>query len=219
MVKTWEIILRLLLAAVFGGVVGYQREIVDRPAGFRTHVLVCTGSALMMMVSIYPFTGFKQVDLSRIAAGVVTGIGFLGAGTIIRQGSIVRGLTTAASLWTIAGVGLAVGSGFYLASVATTVLVFVVLAEFKLVETHLIGTKRHKILKVKSIDWPGQIGKISTILGDLGISIKNVEIIPEGEGKTQVRLLVDIPKTTTTDFTLRKLMEIKGVVELGWEEY
>jgi len=103
------ILVQLLAAVVCGGLIGYQREASERPAGFRTHVLVCVGSAVYMMVSVTVAGG--QFDPSRIAAQVASGIGFLGAGTIIKQGSIVRGLTTAASLWAVAGIGLATGYG------------------------------------------------------------------------------------------------------------
>lgn len=106
----WALILvQLLVATMCGGMIGYQRELLERPAGFRTHMLVCVGSAVYMLVSVAVAGG--QYDPGRIAAQVASGIGFLGAGTIIKQGSVVRGLTTAASLWATAGIGLAVGFG------------------------------------------------------------------------------------------------------------
>jgi len=123
-----QIVLRLFLAAALGGIIGFEREKHHRGmAGFRTHILVSVGSALIMLVSMYIFdiyAGKVPVDPARIAAGVVTGIGFLGAGTIIRSGESVRGLTTAASLWTVSGIGLAVGCGFYIAAWATAIIAF-----------------------------------------------------------------------------------------------
>jgi putative Mg2+ transporter-C (MgtC) family protein len=122
-----ELVLRLLGAAILGAVVGIEREVRDQPAGFRTHILVAVGSCLFTLISAYGFAGFldeEQVtfDPTRIAAQIVTGIGFLGAGAILRSGMSVRGLTTAASLWVVAAVGLAVGAGAYvLASTATAV--------------------------------------------------------------------------------------------------
>ena len=115
----WDMILRLLLATVLGGAVGIERGSGDRPAGFRTHILVCTGSALIMLVSMYGFddtyvSGISNAnnrDSARIAAQVVSGIGFLGAGTIMHEGVTVRGLTTAASLWMVSAIGLAAGAG------------------------------------------------------------------------------------------------------------
>ena len=117
-----DMILRLLVAAVLGGIVGMERGSGDRPAGFRTHILVCAGSALIMLVSMYGFEGFADVplkypnnrDSARIAAQVVSGIGFLDAGTILHEGITVRGLTTAASLWMISAIGLATGAGVYI---------------------------------------------------------------------------------------------------------
>lgn len=124
-----EAILRLLLAAALGGVIGYQRERAGKAAGLRTHMLICVGAALFTLASLYGFGG--STDPSRVAAGIVTGIGFLGAGAILhrehqRQG-IVEGLTTAASIWVIAGIGLTVGVGLYLLSVVTAGIVLVVL--------------------------------------------------------------------------------------------
>ena len=111
---TAQMIIRLCAAAILGGIVGVERGSADRPAGLRTHILVCAGSALIMMVSLYGSDGLTAGrDSSRIAAQVVSGIGFLGAGTILREGFSVKGLTTAASLWAVSCVGLAVGSGFF----------------------------------------------------------------------------------------------------------
>ena len=131
MITDAQVVLRLFLAAALGGAIGFEREKHSkRMAGFRTHILVSIGSALIMLVSIYIFeiyAGKAPVDPARIAAGVVTGIGFLGAGTIIRSGESVRGLTTAASLWTVSGIGLAIGCGFYIAGWATAIIAFATL--------------------------------------------------------------------------------------------
>lgn len=130
----WEILLRLLVAGILGAVVGLEREYRAKEAGYRTHFLVCVGSALMMIVSKYGFEDLigkysdslnLRVDPARIAAQVVTGIGFIGAGTIILRKQVVRGLTTAAGVWAIAGVGLAVGAGMYKIAVITTVLILI----------------------------------------------------------------------------------------------
>ena len=121
-----DMILRLLLAAALGAIIGYQRERADKPAGLRTHILICEGSALFTVASLY---GFGAVaDPARIAAGIVAGIGFLGAGAIIhREGGLVGGLTTAATIWAVAAIGLAAGAGLYLVSAVTTVIVLIVL--------------------------------------------------------------------------------------------
>ncbi len=122
-----EMVLRLLLAAALGAIIGFQRERAHKAAGLRTHVLIALGSALFTVVSIYGFPG--AADMSRIAAGVVTGIGFIGAGVIFRGigGDHVVGLTTAASVWVTAAVGLAAGAGMYIIATSTTILVLIIL--------------------------------------------------------------------------------------------
>jgi putative Mg2+ transporter-C (MgtC) family protein len=121
-----EMVLRVLLAMVLGGILGFQRGKAEKPAGLRDLVLICSGAALFTVISIY---GFGITDQARIAAGIVTGIGFLGAGVILRRddSNVVKGLTTAATIWITAGIGMAAGSGLYLLSVVITVLVFLVL--------------------------------------------------------------------------------------------
>ncbi|MCX5698731.1 MAG: MgtC/SapB family protein [Candidatus Omnitrophica bacterium] len=132
-----QMITRLLLTLVLSGLIGLERQVHRRDAGLRTHILVALGSCLIMLTSLYVFDIYKDqvaLDPVRIAAGVVTGIGFLGAGTIIHESDGVRGLTTAASLWVAAGIGLAVGVGFNKIAIYTTVLVLIVLHFLRYVE-------------------------------------------------------------------------------------
>jgi putative Mg2+ transporter-C (MgtC) family protein len=141
-----QMMVRLLVSAVLGSIIGADRERISWAAGLRTHMLVCVGACLLMIVSAFGFsdilgTPHVILDPSRIAAQVVSGIGFLGAGTILLRGEIVRGLTTAASLWAVAAIGLAVGSGLYLESVAATVLILAILAGIKPLEERL--QRRH----------------------------------------------------------------------------
>jgi len=121
-----EMALRLLMATALGAIIGYQRERAGKPVGLRTSVLVCVGAAVFTMASIY---GFGAVaDPSRVAAGIVVGIGFLGAGAIIRrERGAVEGLTTAATIWAVAGIGLAAGAGLYLISALAAVIILIVL--------------------------------------------------------------------------------------------
>ena len=133
MISDPEMCLRLLLAALLGCLIGLQREHLFWSAGLRTHMLVCTGACLFMMVSAFGFQQAltmpgTQLDPSRIAAQVVTGIGFLGAGSILQRGAVIRGLNTAASLWAVAAIGLAVGGGLYTLSVAAAAVILVILA-------------------------------------------------------------------------------------------
>lgn len=140
MVGTFSMVVRLILAFIFGSILGYEREKRRGSAGLRTHILVCMGSALIMLTSLHlydMYQGKASVDPGRIAAGVVTGIGFLGAGTIIRSKEGVKGLTTAASLWISAAIGLAVGCGYISAALITTVITYLSLSYLKKVEQEI----------------------------------------------------------------------------------
>jgi len=150
-----EIVGRLLLAAVLGSAIGFERERLAWAAGMRTHMLVAVGACLIMIVSAY---GFSEVlgrpnvvlDPSRIAAQVVSGIGFLGAGTILLRGEVVKGLTTAASLWGVAAIGLACGAGLYVAAIATTVIVLVILAGMKPLEERYRARSQTRTLTIRA---------------------------------------------------------------------
>ena len=142
MLNDAEIIIRLVLSLILSGLIGLERQMHRRTAGLRTHILVSLGSCLIMLTSLYIFAIYKNevpLDPARIAAGVITGIGFLGAGTIIREREGVEGLTTAASLWVVAGIGLATGCGFYKAALFTTILALLTLFFLKYIERIMFG--------------------------------------------------------------------------------
>jgi putative Mg2+ transporter-C (MgtC) family protein len=125
-----------LLACICGGIIGYEREKTDRPAGLRTHALVCLGSAVFTLIS---YNGFVEgFDPSRLAAGIVTGIGFIGAGVIFRQGIFIRGVTTAATIWVVASIGIAIGTKLYYLAFLTTILGFIILTLVKYFEDKFI---------------------------------------------------------------------------------
>ncbi|MDQ8731820.1 MgtC/SapB family protein [Bradyrhizobium sp. LHD-71] len=139
MLPDWEILLRLAAAAGLGSLIGFERERLLWAAGIRTHMLVCVGSCLFMIVSAFGFADAVRnpnvvLDPSRVAAQVVSGIGFLGAGSILLRNEVVKGLTTAASIWSVAAIGLAVGGGLYFAAAASTVIILVILAGVKPLE-------------------------------------------------------------------------------------
>ena len=147
----WEVVLRLVLAALLCGAIGFEREVRDQPAGFRTHILLGLGAALFTLVSAYgfqPFTraalggGGLQFDPTRIAAQIVAGVGFLGAGAIIRQGRDVRGLTTAASLWAVSAIGMAAGAGYLFGAAAATVLAVATLNALRRFRSSVINPMR-----------------------------------------------------------------------------
>src|SRR5580698_2408224 len=152
MLSNWELIIRLLVAAGLGSLIGADRERLAWAAGLRTHMLVSVGACLIMIVSAFGFADAltqKNVvlDPSRVAAQVVSGIGFLGAGSILLRGEVVRGLTTAASLWTVAAIGLAVGGGLYVEAIVATIIILVILAGIKpLEERFQQRNKAHQII-------------------------------------------------------------------------
>ncbi|WNQ13336.1 MgtC/SapB family protein [Paenibacillus aurantius] len=183
-ISDWHLTIRLLLAALCGGLIGLEREWNHHAAGFRTHILVCIGSAAIMLLSIYGFSQFVteenvRMDPARLAAQVISGIGFLGAGAIMRTGATVSGLTTAASIWVVAAIGLCVGAGFYYCAGLATLLVLVSLFLLNKWEKVLMRDRRHQEVTIKIFDRPGSLGRIATEFGLQGIQIANVNMTPE----------------------------------------
>ena len=177
-----EVVFRLVTAAVLGALVGLERERMEWVAGLRTHMLVCLGAALVMIVSAY---GFNEVisesrivlDPSRVAAQVVSGIGFLGAGTILfLRHQIIRGLTTAASLWTVAAVGLAVGSGLYLAAICSTGLIIVILALVKPLEKHLFRRQQTRQVVILVDRTKASLFQIESEIEADGLGVKQITL-------------------------------------------
>ncbi|WP_419420563.1 MgtC/SapB family protein [Legionella sp. D16C41] len=153
MLSSSELILRLLLSAFLGCIIGLERERLSWAMGLRTHMLVCTGSCLIMVISAFGFFDILSpahnhivLDPSRIAAQVVSGIGFLGAGAIILRNNVVHGLTTAASIWVAAGIGLAIGGGLYFAGIATTVIILIILIVVKPLEDKFEAKRTRRVL-------------------------------------------------------------------------
>ena len=220
--SVYEIIFKLALACILGAMIGLERESLNRPAGLRTYTLVCVGSALAMIVSIDIYMQYYQTvnaDPGRIAAQVISGIGFLGAGTIMREGASVRGLTTAAGLWVVACIGLAVGAGLYIPAVATTILILFVLIYFIRFEQFFTGLREYKGLVMVVEDRPGQVGNIGSILGDMGVLIKNIQLNHmENEDNLEVELLVELPsgmKISDVIEELSTMKELKSIDRLN----
>jgi putative Mg2+ transporter-C (MgtC) family protein len=184
-----EILLRVGLAALLGGAIGFERELREREAGLRTHLLVSVGAALFTMVSAYAWTDWRfsteeglVFDPTRIAAQIVTGIGFLGAGAIIRQGFSIRGLTTAATLWVVAAIGMATGAGYYAAAVITTVLVLVSLWPLRLLAFRVSGRFRPEEGRL-AIELPAGASAVSVLeaVEDAGADVRSLEFEEEGD--------------------------------------
>ncbi|MFM9280400.1 MgtC/SapB family protein [Paenibacillus jiagnxiensis] len=181
LIDNTHIMLRLLVAMLLGGLIGFERERSNHAAGLRTHILVCLGSSLIMMLSIYGFADFLKepnvrIDPARLATAVITGVGFLGAGTILFTGKSITGLTTAASIWVVAAIGLGTGAGFYFASVASTILVLINLWTFnKLEQRYLRGQKVH-LITLYGLSSPGLLDQVSSFLDQEQIQVKKVSI-------------------------------------------
>ena len=192
----WEHILRLIMAGIFGGIIGLNREYRAKEAGYRTHFLVSLGSALLMIVSQYAFFDLAKedgysVDPGRIAAQVVSGIGFLGAGTIILHKHFVRGLTTAAGVWATAGIGLAAGAGMYMISIAATILTLIGLEALGLV---LKQVGRRNSALVFSTSNPEEIKQTIDLLVANKYLIVSYEMLETSTELLTVTVLLKSPK-------------------------
>ena len=217
---------KLLIAAVLGGIIGWEREKRGRPAGLRTHLLLCVGVALMMLVSEHIFVNYQsyksdsvlRIDPARIAAQVVTGVGFLGAGTIMRFRASVRGLTTAASLWIVSGIGMAVGCGFILPAVFTTIIAITTLILLPKAEREM---KRDKYMTIKMLI-AGQehfLDNIKSILEKNSVKLQNYRFEKDIQ-KNEIMYDINVKYENEKMLILASddmAKEIKGIKRLGWE--
>jgi putative Mg2+ transporter-C (MgtC) family protein len=212
-----EVVVRLLATVALCGLIGLERETRDQAAGFRTHILLGLGAALFTLVSAYGFPEFTraalesggrgvQFDPTRIAAQVVTGVGFLGAGAIIRRGLDVRGLTTAASLWAAAAIGLAAGAGFYFGAAATTAVVLIALYLLRGVRVFVVSRFRTAfgVLDVHFIDSGTEVSSVVEIVEGRGVRIRNTDAEIE-DGRASYSLQLRIPPG-------RSVQEIMGEI-------
>ena len=195
-VDDYEILARLLAALVAGAFIGYERSYHGRPAGFRTHALVCTASSLLMLVTVYEshwmsaVTGRVQIDPTRMAQGIMTGIGFLGAGVIIREGFSVRGLTTAASIWITAAIGILAGVGFYFPLVVSVVLTLGVLSFFRWIEARMPSQAYYHFDVRFARAAPMSERQVRDLVEAHGFSIANFSYRLEGEGRIRRHSMV-----------------------------
>lgn len=206
----WQALLRLLLAAALGGAVGFERQLHERDAGLRTHLLVSVGSALFTIISAYGFTEFAQVrwDPTRIAAQIVTGIGFLGAGAIIRDGLSVRGLTTAATLWVVAAIGMGAGAGYYWPTTAATAVVIVALWPLRVVNRLMferIKPEEHRLVVELKEGQP-----LEPLLAELD-GVRRFELAEERD-----RRVVSLELETVDRALVARLGDLDYVVGLLW---
>ncbi len=220
-----ESLLRLALAAVLGGLIGVERELREREAGLRTHLLVALGSALFTIVGAYGFHAFLdsgqavvRADPTRIAAQIVTGIGFLGAGAIIRQGFSVRGLTTAATLWVVAAVGLAAGAGYYSAAVITTALVLIALYPLRIMAYRILRRFRPEdgrlLVELPAGHPPGEV--IDEI-ERTGARIDSIDVSQEGD-RRRLELDLELPRGVAAPRLVAQIADVPSVAEVRWTD-
>jgi len=224
---TWpHVLLRLAVAAGLGGAIGFERELRERQAGLRTHLVVSVGSALFTIVSAYGFREFLvsggsvvRADPTRIAAQIVSGIGFLGAGAIIRQGLSVRGLTTAATLWLVAAIGMASGAGYYDGAVIATLGALITLGPMRTVAYKVVRRYRPDVDRlVVDIPAGGSPIPILEVIEQRGARVISLEIAQEGDRRS-VALDVEMPpRVVTAPAIVAAVGDIDGVLEVRWTE-
>jgi putative Mg2+ transporter-C (MgtC) family protein len=215
-----EMAFRLVLAGVMGGVIGFERERLQWAAGLRTHMLVCVGACLFILVSAFGFgdvLGQKDVvlDPSRVAAQVVSGIGFLGAGTILLRGEVVKGLTTAASLWAVAAIGLAIGGGLYVAAVTATLIIIVILAGVKPIEERFRDRIRSRGLRLVVKRGAMSIDTLHEATGERVSRVHQFVVQPgENVGEEVVKVSFVRLSQTSVDTIADKLRQNPAVISV-----
>jgi len=219
MISEIQIILRILVAAVLGALVGFERERQDQPAGLRTHMILVIGATLAMVLSVNLGYLYAQpgtpADPARLAAQVISGIGFLGAGAILRYGFNVKGLTTATSLWTMAIVGMAVGAGYYLVGVITTALMLLVLTVLNILEKRFVRTSITRYISIEANYHKGVVKSIRHIVQELSDNLVSFTIQKHVKDKRlRIQMVARISRDQTLEELIDHLSDIEGVRNL-----
>jgi len=219
MLTDWEMCIRLLLAALLGSLIGFERERLLWAAGLRTHMLVCVGSYLLMIVSAFGFQDalampHTELDPSRVAAQVVSGIGFLGAGSILLRGEGIKGLKTAASLWTVAAIGLAVGGGLYVVGAAATFSILLILVAIKPMERIYRNRIKVHVLKLHAPAQTLTLNKVNEVMGNRSSKVKQF-IVEKSEHDGVDSITLELTRTSHAQATevLAQLLRIERVQE------
>lgn len=227
MISNLDMVLRLMLSVLIGGLIGLERERKNHAAGLRTHILVCLGSCLIMILSMYGFADFAdeanvRLDPARLAAQVITGIGFLGAGTIVITGRSISGLTTAASLWVVMAMGLSVGAGFYVPAGVAAVLVLLTLWGLNIVEKRFVRQRVGATLSLVLESHTPALENLRLLLADQGIKIVKIRLSdsdPDSDSVAtrHVQLIVTLPKADQLLSVADFLRQVRGVVSVSAE--
>ena len=217
---TFHLVFRIVLASLFGALIGIEREHANRPAGLRTHVLVCVGACLTMLTAEFiSKSAPNPFDVTRLGAQVISGIGFLGAGTIIRTGNTVKGLTTAASIWAVACVGLATGIGYYAGATITTFIIFLILAYFKV----LVGSAyNHDVIRelfIKLSYSQELFDKIKELFGENKININNIKLKSDNDNMTHAVFFLSMSQNTNITQLIEKIYNMNGVYEIEQKSF
>lgn len=232
--STLDIIIRLLLAIVIGGAIGYEREYKNMPAGFRTHILVCLGAVIITMIQMNITTdaiklvtnnpeliNVIKVDSGRLVAQVVSGIGFLGAGTILHTKGSIKGLTTAASLWVVAALGIAIGYGYYAISVLGLLAVMIVLVSLKRLQSMMFLRAGEKKIEVEFIDRDKTIEALGELFNQTKIRVVNIEFPIDSEEKLHEEdkvsnciYTVILPKAIDISYIAAKIIKKESVISV-----
>lgn len=216
------VLFRIAVGLLIGAVIGLEREYHDQPAGFRTHILISVGATVIMLVSI----GVPQLyategvgDPGRIAAQVVSGIGFLGAGAIIKFGADIRGLTTAASIWAVAALGLAAGAGMYLVTAIATFVIFFTLVVLNWLEKRVFRQRLMKVFTIRVEKAETGLQEIRRLIENEDVRVRTVNAIWEQEaGMREIRLYAFVPRKLDFDRLARELGTLAGVTRVAVEE-
>lgn len=210
-----EYIFRIILSAILGALIGYERQFEHKSAGLRTNILVCIGSCLIMILSNLLYEqveGKTNADPARLAAQVVSGIGFLGAGAIIKEGVNVIGLTTAACIWVVSGVGLAVGAGYYIIAVFASLLVYIILEILSQMDSWLVPTD-NIMIKIRMINDSEKIKEVYNALLKLGLKSKNFSVVFVSEDIVELNILMFNPHKLKLAEISTYFTSIEGVIK------
>jgi putative Mg2+ transporter-C (MgtC) family protein len=222
--STGELVLRIVAAAALGGVIGLERELSDQPAGLRTHILVVLGSCLFTLVGAYGLEAFAgsggrlSFDPTRVAAQVVTGIGFLGAGAILREGLNIRGLTTAAALWVTAAIGVAVALGYWVGAVASAATAILALVGLKRVERIFLPRLRRGLHRFTITMAPElNLAQLAEAVEMHGGRVHSLKIVTRESGERYLVGQVKLARDTPPELVADAISNVPGVMEAEWE--
>lgn len=212
---------RLLLACLAGGLIGLEREVRRQTAGLRTHILICLGSALLTLLSIWmpQSFGLEKGEPTRIAAQIVSGIGFLGAGAIVKIGNNTKGLTTAASIWGVAGIGMAIGAGFWIPALIALGLVLATLTLLEPVERHFFPAERIKLLQIWYDESTADRKKIDEVLRGFGLRVQSIDAFQSITKKqTRINILARVPVNVDIEKLFKGLRASGKVMKIQMNE-